>query len=65
MYETLVLFVQKVYTISMETSKDISDKTHVNRVILSGIGKAIGLLDLDAFFASVEQLDHPEWRGNQ
>ena len=24
---------------------------------------AIGLLDLDAFFASVEQLDHPEWRG--
>ena len=26
-------------------------------------GKAIGLLDLDAFFASVEQLDHPEWRG--
>lgn len=26
-------------------------------------GKAIGLMDLDAFFASVEQLDHPEWRG--
>ena len=26
-------------------------------------GKAICLLDLDAFFASVEQLDHPEWRG--
>ena len=26
-------------------------------------GKAIGLLDLDAFFASVEQLDHPAWRG--
>lgn len=26
-------------------------------------GKAIALLDLDAFFASVEQLDHPEWRG--
>ena len=25
-------------------------------------GQAIGLLDLDAFFASVEQLDHPEWR---
>jgi DNA polymerase-4 len=24
---------------------------------------AILLLDLDAFFASVEQLDHPEWRG--
>ena len=26
-------------------------------------GQAILLLDLDAFFASVEQLDHPEWRG--
>ena len=26
-------------------------------------GPAIGLLDLDAFFASVEQLDHPKWRG--
>ena len=26
-------------------------------------GRAIGLLDLDAFFASVEQLDHPYWRG--
>ena len=25
--------------------------------------RAIILLDLDAFFASVEQLDHPEWRG--
>lgn len=26
-------------------------------------GKAMLLVDLDAFFASVEQLDHPEWRG--
>lgn len=26
-------------------------------------GPAILLMDLDAFFASVEQLDHPEWRG--
>ena len=26
-------------------------------------GRAIMLVDLDAFFASVEQLDHPEWRG--
>ena len=25
-------------------------------------GKAILLVDLDAFFASVEQLDHPAWR---
>ena len=27
------------------------------------VGRAIMLLDLDAFFASVEQLDHPAWRG--
>ena len=27
------------------------------------VGRAILLLDLDAFFASVEQLDHPQWRG--
>ncbi len=26
-------------------------------------GNAILLVDLDAFYASVEQLDHPEWRG--
>lgn len=26
-------------------------------------GRAVLLVDLDAFFASVEQLDHPEWRG--
>ena len=27
------------------------------------VGPAVGLMDLDAFFASVEMLDHPEWRG--
>ena len=27
------------------------------------VGRAILLVDLDAFFASVEQYDHPEWRG--
>lgn len=26
-------------------------------------GRAVMLLDLDAFFASVEQMDHPAWRG--
>ena len=42
------------------------DDASTNRFGLSAIdwrGPAIGLLDLDAFFASVEQLDHPEWRG--
>lgn len=41
----------------METGRDIAEGAFAWR------GKAIGLLDLDAFFASVEQLDHPEWRG--
>lgn len=27
-------------------------------------GRAVLLVDLDAFFASVEQLDHPAWRGH-
>ncbi len=27
------------------------------------VGRAVLLVDLDAFFASVEQLDHPAWRG--
>lgn len=34
-----------------------------SRDIVGWDGPAVGLLDLDAFFASVEQLDHPEWRG--
>ena len=34
-----------------------------NSDALDWAGPAVGLLDLDAFFASVEQLDHPEWRG--
>ena len=47
----------------METSKNISDKSARKSCDFEWHGKAIGLLDLDAFFASVEQLDHPEWRG--
>lgn len=34
-----------------------------NKVSFTWRGQAVGLLDLDAFFASVEQLDHPKWRG--
>lgn len=32
-------------------------------LLLPWEGRAILLVDLDAFFASVEQLDHPAWRG--
>ncbi len=38
---------------------DISD----TGLLREWCGPAIILVDLDAFFASVEQLDHPEWRG--
>lgn len=44
-------------------------KSHDNReyvLAMSALpweGRAILLVDLDAFFASVEQLDHPGWRG--
>ena len=40
------------------------DKTSLD--VLASIpwtGRAVLLVDLDAFFASVEQLDHPGWRG--
>lgn len=63
MYETLVLFIQKVYTMSMKISKNIFNEIARKSCDFEWHGKAIGLLDLDAFFASVEQLDHPEWRG--
>lgn len=36
---------------------------HVDILRGQWTGRAILLVDLDAFFASVEQLDHPEWRG--
>ncbi|WP_068540626.1 DNA polymerase IV [Olegusella massiliensis] len=39
------------------------ENAHDDRAVIPWSGRAIGLLDLDAFFASVEQLDHPEWRG--
>ncbi len=39
----------------------MSDDT--DNLLLPWEGPAILLVDLDAFFASVEQLDHPGWRG--
>lgn len=41
----------------------MGSSTHTTTPRASWSGPAIGLLDLDAFFASVEQLDHPAWRG--
>lgn len=39
------------------------DSTSENPTLPPWDGPAILLVDLDAFFASVEQLDHPAWRG--
>ena len=36
---------------------------HIDDSLSAWEGVAILLVDLDAFFASVEQLDHPAWRG--
>ena len=47
-------------------AKDLSDKLPAGPheiPMLPWDGQAILLVDLDAFFAAVEQLDHPEWRG--
>lgn len=41
----------------------IKSETYTEAFFGNWKGPAIGLMDLDAFFASVEQLDHPEWRG--
>ena len=51
-----------LYTHAMENHEHIFDDSLAN-LVGSWSGPAIGLMDLDAFFASVEQLDHPEWRG--
>lgn len=47
----------------MKQTSNIPNKTPRQEHVIEWQGKAVGLLDLDAFFASVEQLDHPEWRG--
>lgn len=39
----------------------MSDSKHHDH---AWVGRAILHLDMDAFFAAVEQLDHPEWRGH-
>ncbi len=47
-----------IYTDAMENGEDRGAP-----LLRAWEGPAILLVDLDAFFASVEQLDHPEWRG--
>lgn len=38
-------------------------KTGAGKGVEPSIERRIAHIDMDAFFASVEQLDHPEWRG--
>lgn len=47
----------------MQRNKKQHLSSRQDELAISWDGPAIGLLDLDAFFASVEQLDHPDWRG--
>ena len=52
------------YSITMKKGEHTYDSTtEVSSLFGTWTGPAIGLMDLDAFFASVEMLDHPEWRG--
>jgi DNA polymerase-4 len=46
-----------------DANSAVSVDTNGLETLIPWEGSAILLLDLDAFFASVEQLDHPEWRG--
>lgn len=55
-------------TMRYSTAMDQSEHTYgisnpADSLFGNWSGPAIGLMDLDAFFASVEMLDHPEWRG--
>ncbi len=47
----------------MQVYSSAYDASSPNSELPPWHGRAILLVDLDAFFASVEQLDHPEWRG--
>lgn len=60
--------IEHTYGFPTAPCSEISEQTLDATTLASGLfgswsGPAIGLMDLDAFFASVEQLDHPEWRG--
>lgn len=51
------------YTVAMKREHTYESDSPMRALLGDWEGPAIGLLDLDAFFASVEMLDHPEWRG--
>ncbi len=55
--------VDNKYTPGIDKSTNENFDSQNDISLKPWIGKAILLIDLDAFFASVEQLDHPGWRG--
>ena len=62
----MCLIKQGIYsnTVSLLKLPNMKDETFIEALeAVPWEGPAILLVDLDAFFASVEQLDHPAWRG--
>lgn len=54
---------ENAQTSHLNFATNVVSEADLESMLEPWVGTAIALMDLDAFFASVEQLDHPEWRG--